>query len=44
MKESLRDVFQYKNDRSVQEAFEKLWCVAQEIKKSFPDKVTEYRQ
>jgi hypothetical protein len=37
MKESLRDVFQYKTDAKVREVFSKLWSVAQEIKKSFPE-------
>jgi hypothetical protein len=37
MKNSLQDTFQYKNDMHVQETFLKLWSVAQELKKSFPD-------
>jgi len=44
MKETLRDVFQYKKEQQVQEAFSKLWSVALEIKKSFPDMGSENHQ
>jgi len=37
MKNSLQDVFQYKNDKKVKETIAKFWDAAQEIKKSFPD-------
>jgi soluble cytochrome b562 len=44
MKEALRDVFQYKKDQQVKDTFSKLWSVALEIKKSFPDPSAENHQ